>query len=128
MKFFFAAIVILIIGISDGYSSERRSAAGFGTQYGGAFGWQGSIVNGPHRRSVGVGIIGASVGYDYKLGESISAGTSLSLFGDVILGTLRLQYYTRGTYKIGWAFGVDVFLAATADSPGALFSIGYGYK
>jgi len=136
-------LTVLTFASFNVFSVERKSAIGIGFQYGGVFGWQGSLVEDKHRGSIGLGLIGLSVGYDYKLGEKISAGvTSFGLesaIGGFTAAGLRLHYYPSGTFQNGWAFGIDVFRTINTrifsldssdenNSTGGFFSVGYGYK
>ncbi len=142
MRSFLLFATLFIIGSSNVYSSEFRAAIGFGFQYGGVFGWQGSIVEDRQRGSIGIGIVGASIGYDYKLNEKFSVGTAVSAtslgLGGWSAGTLRLHYYLDGTFKTGWVYGLEVFrtfntwsIYGSSDDENftrGFFSLGYGYK
>jgi len=123
-------------------SIEKKSAIGMGFQYGGIFGWQGSLLKERHRGSVGLGLFGASVGYDYELGSKVSAGVSSFIFSAGVGGFsgvgFRLHYYPNGTFQNGWVYGVDVFGIVDSwslfsededvNSAGGFFSVGYGFK
>jgi len=71
---------IFVFNTPSAHSAEMKSAVGMGFQYGGIFGWQGSLLEERHRGSVGLGLFGASVGYDYKLTEKVSVGVSSFVF------------------------------------------------
>jgi len=136
MRYSLFFVALLLAGYTNGHSADRKSAAGFGLQYGGGFGWQGSLVSGRHRRSLGLGFIGASLGYDYQLNDRISVGIATYLSG-LYLGVgagIRAHYYPNGTFSTGWSFGFDVnAFTVLSDTDDRQFitpfvSIGYGYK
>jgi len=89
-------------------------------------------------------LLGASIGYDYKLSKRTSIG--VSTFAIVGLPSsfwgagVRMHYYPQGTFVNGWAFGIDIFRSLGSSSAqgsigldeenftSGFFSIGYGYK
>lgn len=123
-------IALLILFVSTGSaSSEFRSSAGFGIQFGGIIGWQGSVRSGDNNLRFAVGVPRLSVGYDRFIKNRYSIGLQgfiLPVAGGV---GVNINYYFSDVDLPGWMLGLDLSrtTAFGEESTNAVLSFGYRF-
>lgn len=115
------------------FSVEFDNAVGFGIQYGGLLGWQGSASSDKLHGRIAIGLVGVAAGVDINVNEYVSLGATVGGIGFAAFKSINLNYYPEGKYTEGWRMGLD---AGTADttffvkdkSNFVSISVGYSFK
>lgn len=113
--------------------AEFDNSIGFGVQYAGVFGWQGSWTENNVHTRIAFGLLGAIAGIDVDIDERITMGGSYGAIGIAEVAAFNVNYYPGGRYTEGWRVGVDVGTAEVSvfgeDSESfACISFGYSFK
>ena len=98
-------------------STETSQSAGFGLQYGGVLGYQISSTKEKHNLRGALGLVGASVGYDYMVTDHFSVGTTAT-FTIRTTTSLNFNYYPEGNISDSWQIGVDFGHMSDTDGDG----------
>ncbi|MFK7996637.1 MAG: hypothetical protein AB8B87_21045 [Granulosicoccus sp.] len=119
---------------------DFRSEVGAGFQYGGAFGYQGSLYTHSSSLNVGVGFIGSTLGYEFAATDKISVGAQIYLIGVPFSDftftggrSVYENYHFSSVSTAGWVLGIDVFERGPqgdeeeGDNGGAFASLGYRF-
>jgi hypothetical protein len=129
MKRFFAVIPLLFCINSQ--ATELDNSLGFGFQYGGILGWQGSVTENNLHARFALGLVGASVGADVDINKYTSVGVTVSRVTIADVKALSLNYYISGKYTEGWRVGLDVGSATNGDiesNEGDFVAVSFGYS
>ena len=131
MKIGILAALILLSNFC--FSAEFTNSVGFGFQYGGLMGWQGSISNENFHGRVAVGWIGLTVGADININEHISFGGTVGGVGIASIKAFNINYSPEGKYNKAWRMSLDFGKTETSsfgkDSENfAAASIGYSFE
>lgn len=122
---------MLLLGTSECSAYEYANSVGFGLQYGGIIGWQGSISEDNLHGRVAVGLVGLSLGGDLDLNKYFSVGATATTIGIAKFTSLNLNYYPGGRYTSGWRVGLDFgFGASNIDDEdrGSFVAASFGYS
>ena len=128
------ALILLVMYFASAAAAaaEFKSAVGFGTQFGGVLGWQGSAHSGNSKLHLSIGIFGASLGYNHSIKSNVSIGVQ----GFAIVFSegagLNANYYFTSTSTPGWMIGLDVYRIRTTffnqvTNNRLLISVGYNF-
>lgn len=90
-------------------AADFKNASGFGYQYGGLAGWQGSILSESNRYRFGIGYTGFALGWDRLFSDNISLGFQGFGNQDKVGAGLSLNYYLGTHWGTGWVAGIDVY-------------------
>lgn len=129
MKFCVCLLSILFSGYC--FSAEFDSSIGFGVQYGGILGWQGSVSEEKVHGRLSIGLIGAAVGADLDINNYASIGVTAGGVGIATFKAINLNYYVDGKYTEGWRIGLDAGTAETnvfGKDSGSFVSVSFGYS
>ena len=97
----------LLLLIRQGNCGQIDNGVGFGVQYGGVLGYQLSYTQSQSKYRASVGLIGASLGYDYYLSDTFSMGATYTISGRNV-SSLNINYVPSGYTNNGWIFGIDL--------------------
>lgn len=127
-----APLFVFLLSLSGhSFSAEIENSIGFGLQYAGIFGWQGSISEDNVHARFALGVIGASFGLDASLNRYLSFGATLGSVGLASHRSLNFNYYPGGSYTQGWRLGADLGTASSElkddDRKGSFVSVSFGY-
>ncbi len=107
MKYF----ILLFIAVvpASVFAVEIDGGVGFGVKYAGVVGGQLVVSSDRHVGRGALGLLGGSVGYDFKLAEKYSIGFTLSNGLTFHEGRmLNFTYYFSGDYSRGWNLSLDI--------------------
>jgi hypothetical protein len=124
---FFTASIIF----SSHCMAEFDNSIGFGVQYAGVFGWQGSWTQDNLHTRIALGLVGATAGVDVNLNEHISVGATLGAIALARVSAFNLNYYPNGQYTQSWRVGLDVGTFRTnilGENSEHFTSISFGYS
>lgn len=113
--------------------AEFDNSIGFGVQYSGIFGWQGSWTEENVHARIALGLIGLTAGVDVNMDQHTSIGFTSGVIGLAQFNALNLNYYPGGQYTQGWRVGLDVGRWNThffdeKNESFASISFGYSFK
>ena len=111
MTFRTCIFIALLLATSNAQAAQFRSAAGFGLQYAGVVGWQGSLQAGDNNLYLSVGLLGLAAGYQYSMTDKLTIGLQGFAIGLASGGGINLNYHFSGTRSRGWMVGLDIFSA-----------------
>lgn len=102
-------LVLLLLCATRLQAADFKNTSGIGIQFGGLFGWQGSIISDSNRYRFGIGYTGFALGWDRFFSDNLSVG--FQGFGNQeITGVgLSLNYYLGTHWGSGWVAGIDVY-------------------
>lgn len=119
------------------HGADFKHAVGIGLQYGGLIGYELSNSFDHGRIKGAVEVIGASVGYEHFMTDSLGIGLTLTPFFIRPVYSLNLNYWPAGHQNNGWMFGLDLGHMPDTDGEGflstdgakniVLFSAGYRF-
>lgn len=126
-------ITLFLLSLSGfTYSAEFDNSIGFGLQYAGIFGWQGSLSEDNIHGRLAIGVIGVSLGVDANINDHVSLGGTFGTFGLASHRSINLNYYPSGVYTQGWRLGADIGTIVSElkndDGRGNFVSISFGYS
>jgi len=132
----FLTIVLMCVAITNNVAfADSRYSVGFGAQFGGLVGFQGSNLMSRSSLRWSLGVMGIATAYDRFVTEKITAGAMgfFTIFGEG--AGLSLNYHFTGIREAGWYLGWDVY-AAKSDLSSAsrrnnynsFTFISFGYK
>ncbi|RYG10427.1 MAG: hypothetical protein EOO07_22180 [Chitinophagaceae bacterium] len=114
------------------FSAEFDNSIGFGLQYAGIFGWQGSLSENNIHGRLAIGVVGVSVGLDADVNDNFSVGGTIGSIGLASHRSINFNYYPGGVYTQGWRIGADIGTAVSElkddDGKGNFVSISFGYS
>jgi hypothetical protein len=113
------------------FSTEFDNAIGFGVQYGGLIGWQGSVSDENFHGRIAIGLVGLTVGGDVNINDYISLGATTGSIAVASVNSLNINYYPSGKYTEGWRLCLDVGTAKThvyGEDSGSFTAISIGYS
>lgn len=111
--------------------AEFNNSIGFGVQYAGVFGWQGSWTEDDVHTRIAFGLLGAMAGIDINIDEHTTLGASYGAIGIAEVAAFNVNYYPGGNYTKGWRVGVDVGTAEVSvfgEDSESFASITFGYS
>lgn len=111
--------------------AQFDNSIGFGVQYAGVFGWQGSWTQDNAHTRIAFGALGATAGLDVDLNKYSSIGATLGVIGIARIQAVNLNYYPGGNYTKGWRVGIDAGRAEVnvlGKDTGNFVTISFGYS
>lgn len=123
-------VFILLIASSNAAAAEFKSAVGFGTQYAGIIGWQGSLHHNRHSLRLGVGLLGLGVMYEYASYEKLSIGLQAVTVAFAAGFGAYANYHFTSTTRPGWVLGIDYIdsYSTWVEKQEAVLAFSVGYK
>lgn len=111
--------------------AEFDNSIGFGVQYAGIFGWQGSWTEENVHARIALGLIGLTAGVDVNMDQHTSVGATFGAIGLAKFNALNLNYYPGGQYTQGWRVGLDIGafeMHTFGEKKESFASISFGYS
>lgn len=130
-KLLLASMGFGFVIFSSSAMAEFDNSIGFGVQYAGVFGWQGSWTEDNIHARIALGLVGATAGIDVNIDKHVSFGATFGALGIAELSSFNLNYYPGGQYTQGWRVGLDVGTFKTnvfGEEKESFTSISFGYS
>lgn len=124
------AICFTGILFSSPCMAEFDNSIGFGVQYAGVFGWQGSWSEDDLHARIAIGLVGATAGVDVSIDQHASFGATFGAVGLARVSAFNFNYYPE-SYTRGWRFGLEAGTMKTnvfGEDKESFVSISFGYS
>lgn len=129
-KLLLASIGFVFVIFSSPAMAEFDNSIGFGVQYAGIFGWQGSWTEDNVHARVAFGLAGATAGVDVNLDQHSSIGATFGVIAFAEVTAVNFNFYPE-SYTRGWRVGLELGsyrINTFGEKSESFASLGFGYS
>lgn len=129
-KLLLASMGFVFVIFSSPAMAEFDNSIGFGVQYAGLFGWQGSWTEDNVHARIALGLVGATAGIDVNLDQHASIGATFGAVALAEVAAMNFNFYPE-SYTRGWRIGFELGSYKTntfGEKSDSFTSLSFGYS